>query len=330
MSLIKSFHNKEEEKMKKHCKLTLFFCFAALLLTLLAFAVSAESYESDAAALEGGMAVRVGAEGGEYFATLADAVSATVSGNTVTVLAAHTTPGVTITTDITVEGGGHLITQTGRLNVGVDNVTTASVVFNNVSLKMTANAHSVYVLPYSVLTVNGEKSGISQESPATTAYYGFLVQGELTVNDGYYTATTAANRRLVWANTTTSVVTINGGVFDAGAGNNRCLGFSYGVFTVNGGTFIARKTNVLFMEGDRKDLLLEISGGEFVLESTAPSNATILEVRGSTNDLVITGGTSENKAAGGSIARLTQQTTTVMGGSFTSAGAGFMRRSNSS
>ena len=99
--------------MKKSARLILLTLLALTLLGLLLIGASAQSYTDDTAK-EAGLAVRVGNEGGSYYATLADAVAAASAGDTITVLASHVTAGMTIDKDLTINGQGLLVNTRAR------------------------------------------------------------------------------------------------------------------------------------------------------------------------------------------------------------------------
>lgn len=109
--------------------------FVFLWICALCLVAGAESYESDSAAIAAGAVARVGDAGGNgYYSTLAEAINAADSGDTVTLLADTTLGATTIEKDLTLDGAGHTLKRSDTSSKNYWLVTARAVTFRNVRL----------------------------------------------------------------------------------------------------------------------------------------------------------------------------------------------------
>ncbi len=263
--------------MKNSVRLILLTLLALTLLGLLLIGASAQSYTDDTAK-EAGLAVRVGNEGGSYYATLADAVAAASAGDTITVLASHVTDGMIIDKDLTINGQGLLVEQRNTIKVA-----SCSVVFEDVNLLNRTVDYVIFASDEAAyVTIRGAKTKIY----GNTGTHVLLIQrGHITIEDGSYSSNGC---RLIWTMYEGSTATINGGSFSITEGNNRLLGGSDGLITINGGTFVQNGTGssceMLFTEASAA---MVINGGTFRQERT---NLGLFYIKNGTK-VTVNGGT---------------------------------------
>ena len=270
--------------MKKNFKRVLLF--SLIVLTLVVLTVVGASAMTDAEAIDAGNAVRIGDEGGTYYQTLAEAVSAAEAGDTITVIKAHSlSAALTITKSVTIEGQGLQITAAGATTVD----SAAVVTLNNFNLSNTATGYGINVTGSSNVTIDGALTSIY----ATKSFALQCGAGTLTIKDGTFsTGNSAVN--VLWANSATSVLTVDGGTFKTTGGNGRLLGMSYAkTFTINGGTFIHGGSNNLFQVTDGP--LITINGGDFSYSTTSNNNGIIWTSK-ATSKFIINGGTFKGNA----------------------------------
>ncbi len=270
--------------MRKNFKRVLLF--SLIVLTLVVLTVVGASAMTDAEAIEAGNAVRIGDEGGTYYKTLADAVSAAKAGDTITVIEAHSLSApLTIDKSLTIEGQGKQITAAGKTEIN----NGAVVTLNNFNLSNTATSYGINVAGSSTLTIDGADTTIY----ATKDFALQCGAGTLQIKDGTFT-TGSAGKRVLWANSASSVVVVDGGKFETTGGGERLLGMSYAKsFTINGGTFIHGGSNNLFYFSDGP--LITINGGDFSYSNTSNNNGIIWAAK-ATSAFVITGGTFTGNA----------------------------------
>ena len=270
--------------MKKNFKRVLLF--SLIVLTLVVLTVVGASAMTDAEAIEAGNTVRIGDEGGTYYTTLANAVSAAKAGDTITVIKAHSLSApLTIDKSLTIEGQGLQITAAGKTEIS----NSAVVTLNNFNLSNTVADYGINVTGSSTLTIDGADTYIY----ATKNFALQCGAGTLQIKDGTFT-TGSAGKRVLWANSASSVVVVDGGKFETTGGGDRLLGMSYAKsFTINGGTFIHGGSNNLFyVDGGP---LITINGGDFSYSTTSNNNGIIWTSK-ATSAFVITGGTFTGNA----------------------------------
>ena len=230
--------------------------------------------------------------GDKEYATLADAIDAAKTGDTVTLLA-DTTEDVTIDKNITLDLGGKTLTNTnaGKATISVSNGATATVKNGSV---MGGTSY------YNIEVTKGSNANLTLEDVTATAGNNGSSMidnwGTLTINSGTYTG--GLN---VVKSEEGSKLTITGGTFTLNYATNGYTGvvFAYGDTTISGGEFIQSLTTTgqwnhptVILTGvvEGYTAITRVTGGHFVNNMSGESIFRGVG-KGTSDNFEVSGGT---------------------------------------
>lgn len=248
-----------------------------------------------ATALDDASVVCVG-EGGTYanFTNAISGLGANLEGKTLYLVSDVTEPGATrFNYNCTIEGNGY----TANINNSMisQSLTTdyITVTINNLKVIPTRNAGitAISCRTYSNLILNNvEVNFIGENKPGNAVGLNAGGNCDLTINSGYYTASTAVINA-GYNNTVQNTITVNGGIFETSGSGYIMLSGGTTDVTVNGGLFINRNGNKPVFRSQQgkteRSLNIDVKGGAFF----SGTGSTFYTASGSADNITFDFGT---------------------------------------